>query len=156
MDYASSANTDVLAASLIAIGTFAVIFLLLSLIAYVLYVIGTWKIFTKAGVAGWKSIIPCYNVYNVYKICWKTSFFWIWFIATLVMAFATSVTSSNAAAIISYIALIVTIVLNVMQNYKLAKAFGYGIGMTLGLLFFNYIFVLILGFGSAKYQGPQE
>ena len=156
MDYASSANTDVLAASLIAIGTFAVIFLLLSLIAYVLYVIGTWKIFTKAGVAGWKSIIPCYNVYNVYKICWKTSFFWIWFIAFIVFLVASSITGSNAASGISYIALIVVMILRLIQKYKLAKAFGYGIGMTLGLLFFNYIFVLILGFGSAKYQGPQE
>ena len=153
MDYAGSANV---LGALITLGALAVIFFLLPLIYYLLYVIGTWKIFTKAGVAGWKSIIPLYNVYNVYKICWKTSFFWIWFIATLVMAFATSVTSSNAAAIISYIALIVTIVLNVMQNYKLAKAFGYGIGMTLGLLFLPEIFLLILGFGSATYQKPQE
>ncbi len=153
MDYAGSANV---LGALITLGALAVIFFLLPLIYYLLYVIGTWKIFTKAGVAGWKSIIPLYNVYNVYKICWKTSFFWIWFIAFIVFLVASSITGSNAASGISYIALIVVMILRLIQKYKLAKAFGYGIGMTLGLLFLPEIFLLILGFGSATYQKPQE
>ena len=28
---------------------------------YIILVIANWKIFTKAGEAGWKSIIPIYN-----------------------------------------------------------------------------------------------
>lgn len=42
---------------------------ILTLIAY-------WRIFTKAGVAGWKAIIPYYSGYVMFKIAWKTSVFW--------------------------------------------------------------------------------
>ncbi len=33
---------------------------------YVLQVIAYWRIFTKAGEAGWKSLIPIYNTYVQY------------------------------------------------------------------------------------------
>lgn len=36
----------------------------------------------------------------------------------------------------------------------LSKAFGRGIGTTLGLIFLSFIFIPILGFGPAQYQGP--
>lgn len=35
---------------------------------YVLLVIAQWKIFTKAGEAGWKSLIPVYNMVVLYKL----------------------------------------------------------------------------------------
>jgi hypothetical protein len=35
-----------------------------------------WKIFEKAGEAGWKSIIPIYNVYIMYKIVGMKNWFW--------------------------------------------------------------------------------
>ena len=47
---------------------------------YVLQVIANWRIFTKAGEKGWKSIIPVYNTYITYKIAWKPVFFWIFLI----------------------------------------------------------------------------
>ena len=49
---------------------------------------------------------------------------------------------------------IVNIVVGIMVNFKLAKAFGKGTGFGLGLLFLNTIFILILGFGDTKYVGP--
>ena len=33
------------------------------LAVYILLIVAWWKIFTKAGEAGWKSIIPIYNIY---------------------------------------------------------------------------------------------
>ena len=36
---------------------------------------------------------------------------------------------------------------------KLAKAFGHGAGFTVGLIFLNVIFLLILAFGSSRYLG---
>jgi hypothetical protein len=41
-----------------------------------------------------------------------------------------------------------------MVLHLLSKSFGNGIGFTLGLIFLNPIFILILGFGDAKYIGP--
>lgn len=55
------------------------IFWVLTVIWYILVVAGAWKMFEKAGEAGWKAIIPIYNMYIVYKLCWNTSLFWIWF-----------------------------------------------------------------------------
>ena len=39
----------------------SIVSVLVSIVSYVLIVIGWWKIFTKAGEAGWKSLIPFYN-----------------------------------------------------------------------------------------------
>ena len=50
--------------ALVMLGGFALIFL-------VLLVVARWKIFTKAGEAGWKSIVPIYSDYVQWKIAWK-------------------------------------------------------------------------------------
>ena len=43
----------------------------------VLTVIAWWRLFSKAGQAGWKSVVPVLNVYTLYKICWKPVYFWL-------------------------------------------------------------------------------
>ena len=48
----------------------AIVSLVVSIVVYVLLVIAMWKIFTKAGEAGWKSIIPFLNTYVLFKIAW--------------------------------------------------------------------------------------
>ena len=50
---------------------------IIKIIFYLLVVIGQWRIFEKAGENGWKSLIPIYNVYILYKIIWDTRIFWI-------------------------------------------------------------------------------
>ncbi|MGI6109126.1 MAG: DUF5684 domain-containing protein [Eubacteriaceae bacterium] len=60
---------------------------------------------------------------------------------------------------IEYIGGVVAIaggVLYIMQNLRLAKAFGKGTGFGIGLIFLNPIFMMILGFGSAEYLGNPE
>jgi hypothetical protein len=37
----------------------------------------------------------------------------------------------------------------------LAKSFGKGAGYGIGCVFLGFIFIPMLGFGSAKYIGPQ-
>lgn len=51
--------------------------------------------------------------------------------------------------------MVATMVFYVLLNYKTAKAFGKGVGFTIGLIFLQPVFLMILGFGSAQYQGPQ-
>ena len=50
---------------------------LYSLVMSILLIIGMWKIFEKANVAGWKSIIPFYGPYVEWKILRKPGFFWL-------------------------------------------------------------------------------
>ena len=102
------------------------------LIIWILLIIANWMIFTKAGEPGWKSIIPLYNVYIQYKIAWGNG--WL-FLLNIIP--------------------IVNIVISIVFEVKLAKAFGKSGAFAVGLIFLPNIFQLILGFGSARYIGPQ-
>ena len=108
------------------------IYVILSLAISVLTLVAMWKLFVKAGKAGWKCLIPFYNTYCLYDIAWGNG--WL-FLLMFVPC--------------------VNVVVGIMMLFKLAKAFGQGTGFGFGLLFLNTIFILILGFGSAEYVGPQ-
>ena len=73
------------------------------LIIGILLIIANWMIFTKAGEPGWKSIIPLYNTYIQYKIAWGNG--WL-FLLNIIP--------------------IVNIVISIVFEVKLAKAFGKG------------------------------
>ena len=55
-------------------------------------------------------------------------------------------------SIVSIAGLTVTI-LNIALNYHIAKAFGYGVGFTIGLTIIPTAFYIILGFSSDQYLG---
>ena len=95
----------------------------ITVVLWVLTIIATWRIYEKADQAGWKSIIPIYSDYIRFKITFRSGwFFLLMFIPVL------------------------NIVIYIMLQNKLAKAFGHGIGFTLGLIFLPTLFTLILGF----------
>ncbi|MBR0088498.1 MAG: hypothetical protein IJP94_01525 [Clostridia bacterium] len=132
-----------------------------SLIWYVLQVIARWKIFTKAGEKGWKAIIPVYNEFVMYKISWKTMFFWIMFALVVAGSLVSSLagTGQNANGFLLFLAFVLLIaacVIGIIQLHNLSKAFGHGAGFTVGLVLLNPIFMLILAFGSSEYKGIQD
>ena len=155
-----------LAASMAMVGLFACIY-------YVLTIIARWKIFTKAGEAGWKSIIPIYNNYVLFKITWTTKDFLIWLCSGILgaafISFSGAYTTTASGAVVAsssggnmilvilgLVALLVCLVWSIRQCFKMAAAYGKGAGFGFGLLILPTIFTLILGFGSAEYVGPQE
>lgn len=126
------------------------------IIFYVLIVVAEWKIFTKAGEEGWKSLIPIYNIYILYKISGLS--FLTWFIVPcLVIPFCAGFISSIIPVpqfITSWVVIIVSLVAAIKEICALADSFGKGTGFKVGMFFLPNIFTLILGFGSAEYQGP--
>ena len=101
------------------------------LAVYLIVAIGMWKLFTKAGIPGWHSLIPILNIYDICKIALRDS----------VVLFT-----------------ILSIILPIVFIYpciKLAKAFGKGTGFGICLFIFSFIAFPILGFGDAEYIGPQ-
>ena len=127
MDYAvygtasSSANSTLVAVTTI-----------LSVVIVALFVVANWKIFTKAGQAGWKTLIPIYNGMILFKIVYGSmgKFF-----LTIIPVFGQ----------IYYI----------ITMFRLARAFGKGTGFGFGLWLLPTIFTLILGFsGKIQYVGP--
>ncbi|HYA67589.1 MAG TPA: DUF5684 domain-containing protein [Acidimicrobiales bacterium] len=113
-----------------AIGIFVVVVLAL----VVFEVAALWFMFTKAGQPGWKVLIPVYDIYIFLKIIgrpgwWLVLWFFFWF---------------------PFVGLVVHIIVSI----DLAKSFDKGSGFAVGLIFLSFIFVPILGFGSARYAGP--
>ena len=94
-------------------------------------VVAMWKMFEKAGVEGWKAVIPFYNIYEAFKLFWGNG----WICLLLVVP-------------------VVGFIVALINYYKMAKAFGHGIGYTLGLIVLPFIFAPILGFGKDEYVGP--
>ncbi|MBQ2936366.1 MAG: hypothetical protein IJ029_06045 [Lachnospiraceae bacterium] len=109
-----------------------IVYMLFVLAISVFMVVAMWKMFTKAGKPGWGCLVPFYNNYCLFEIAFGNG--WL-FLLTFVPC--------------------VNFVFLIMLYFKLAKAFGQGVGFGFGLLFLNPIFVAILGFGNAEYIGPQ-
>ena len=105
---------------------------IVSIIVSVLLLIAWWKTFNKANEAGWKSIIPFYNMYTLVKIA-----------------------DGKGIKFLLLLIPIVDIIYGIILANRLSKAFGKSTGFTVGLIFLPVIFMLILGFGDAQYQGPQ-
>lgn len=111
-------------------GVWLFIYFMTLLAIWIISIVALWNVFEKAGESGWKSIIPFYNYFTLFKIAGING----WMFLLLFVPIAN---------------LIVTI----MLSLDVAKAFGksslFGI---FGLWIFSFIGYLILGFGDAKYQ----
>ena len=136
------------------------IYMVIALAWWILQVAANWKMFTKAGEAGWKSIIPVYGDYVSYKIAWQTTYFWVVFIlgiiASVVQGFADPNGSNTMILMIVSLIRIIAGIISILYSVKLARAFGKGTGFALGLIFLSPIFMLILGFGDARYYGADR
>ncbi len=143
--------------------TFGIIF-------YILIVIAGWKIFEKAGEAGWKSLIPIYNCYLLYKIVGMQNWFWIAIIIVplicdLIFTLNGFNPDMNSEQLQAYdfsahiwvvIALLVNgivgLVANIKHAFAMGKAFGKGTGFIIAMFLFPNICWLILGFGKDKFN----
>ncbi len=107
--------------------------LLIYLVVMVLlYIVPLWKIFVKAGQPGWASIIPIYNFYVMLQIAQKPTW---WLVLILLVPIA-------------------NIIFLIMTIHGISVNFGKDAGFTVGMILLPFIFIPILGYGSAKYT-PQ-
>lgn len=104
---------------------------LVTLAIILVLVVANWKLFTKANQPGWACLIPIYNIY-------------VW----------TQIVGRPAWWIILLFVPIVNFIVAIILCIDMAKSFGkdtlYGIGMAI----LGIIFIPMLAFGSATYQGP--
>ncbi|MCE2779389.1 MAG: DUF5684 domain-containing protein [Algoriphagus sp.] len=97
----------------------------------VLLIASMWGVFAKAGKPGWAALIPIYNLIVLLEIVGKP---WWWLLLMMIP--------------------LLNIVFAVWTYNLLSKSFGKSEGFTVGLLLLSIIFLPILAFGEAKYQGP--
>ena len=105
------------------------VFMLFTLVLYIIMIIGMWKLFEKAGREGWKSLIPIYNLYVLTEISGQNG---LLFLLILVPGVG-------------------SLIWLILVALKLAPAFGKDTGFAVGLILLPPVFYLILGFGNAQY-----
>ena len=120
---------SVSASELAGIALFFVVFFLVIVGVIVLLIISRWKIFEKAGVSGWKSLIHIYGQVKLLEITNLP----LWWIVLIFLPF-------------------VNIVVAIILARRLAGVFGKGVGFTWGLVLLPFVFYPILAFGGPMYS----
>jgi hypothetical protein len=105
--------------------------LVIYLAAFVLWFVGFYKVFEKAGRPGWEGLIPVYNMYILAVEIAKKEI--LWFVLLLIPC------------------------VNIYAGYVIGKDIAHGFGkeesFAIGLAILPIIFYPILGFGSAQWRG---
>jgi len=95
-----------------------------------LIIVALWVVFKKAGQAGWKSLVPIYNMYILLLIAGVPGWW-------LIMLFIP----------------LVGLVFHLLAMLALAGKFGKGTLFGIGLFFLPIIFYPLLAFGGARHEG---
>lgn len=140
------------------LGISIAVILIIALIWIIIQIIATWRIFEKAGEGGWKSIIPFYNEYTLFRITFKQKYVaWIFLIGSLASTVLTVMMWGNKdPGMMKTVKDILVMVLGVMllvRCFMLSKAFGHGFWFGLGIVFMERIYRMILGFSHDEYVG---
>ena len=114
-------------------GAIGLVVLLIYLVILIGAIAGGWKVFAKAGEPGWAILVPIYNIIVFLKICGRP----LWWIVLMLIPF-------------------VSIVISIILCLDLAKKFGKGAGYAVGLFLLGFIFLPMLGFGDAQYEGDSD
>jgi hypothetical protein len=92
-----------------------------------------WLTYEKARQPGWGALVPLYNLYLLCLMGGRPGW---WVILMLVPG--------------------VNLVVAPMVLHGVSRAFGFGAGMTLMLIFLPFLAFPRLGFGNAAYQPPAD
>ena len=103
---------------------------LIGLLIALVAVVSLWKIFSKAGQPGWAAIVPFYNAYTLCKVAGKPGWWLILFF-------------------VPFVNFIILILVGIGVAERFGKSAGFGVGIAL----LGIVFLPILAFGDARYQG---
>lgn len=147
---------------------------ILSILTWVFTAICWWKVFTKANIAGWKAIVPFYCDYNRFKLAGKKN----WYLPYLFFTIAKQLYSIAAVVLLignfieflqdgtfnpsgiemkatSWGLTLLIVVFDVYVGRYIAKKFGKSNAFGIGLGVIPIVFVPVLAFGKAEYEGKE-
>lgn len=130
---ATSIDAGTAAAAATGVTAFFIIFFTIFLAIIAFMIVAQWKLFKKAGRNGWEAIVPIYNGYVLFEICGYPG----WYIFL---------------SFIPFVGSIIVFVFTIMAYISLAKKFGKDEGFGILTIFFPYVCIPILAFGSATYD----
>lgn len=115
-------------------GSVSPVVMLVYLAVVVAAIVAMWKMFEKADEEGWKSLIPLYNTYTLFRIAGRNG----WGFLLLLVPFVNVV-------------VLLVVAIDLAKHFGKSTAFG-----VVGLWLFSIVGYMILGFGDAKYVGPKH
>lgn len=127
-----SLSNDVLASAVFG-GLFSIMIvsIILSVVIWVFLIISQWKVFEKAWLPGWWTLIPFYNIYLTFKLWWRPGGWTRWVLFFPVLA-----------------------VLMIVVNFDIAKRFNKHRAFGLWLWFLPIVFIPILAFDKKSKRTP--
>ncbi len=111
---------------------FLIVWLLIMALA-IFVLVAQWHLYKKANRPGWAAIVPFYNMYVLTDIAWGNG--WLFFLLFIPIG---------------------NLVFSIWTCVKLARVFGKSGGYGVGLVFLPFVFIPMLAFGKAQYEGPSE
>ena len=133
MDYTTEQYEAMSAATNGGVQGLLVVYVIAAIVLCIIYVASMWKLFTKAGEAGWKSLIPIYDVYILFKIVY-----------------------GNGLKFLFLIIPVLNVITEIAIMLRLAKVYGKGAGFGVALFLFSPIALPVLAFGKSEYEGPVD
>ena len=133
--YSTTPSTGELAGIIGVILGFGIVFWIVCIALLVLTIIARWKVFKKANIDAWESLIPIHSDIVELQLGGVKTY---WYFLNLVV-----------------ICGIGPIIFAFWKGIALAKAFGKGVGFGILLTILPFIGYPILAFGSAEYVGTQ-
>ena len=128
--YTTTTTTGTASAGML--GALIVAMLVTVLVAWAVVAVAGWKIFEKAGVEGWKALIPFYSTYLLLEVAGY----------------------NGLLMFLIFVPYVGSLVVAIFLALGLAKNFGKSVLFAIfGLLIFSIVGYLMLAFGSDKYLG---
>lgn len=134
-------NMNVLSSFAMFFGVFSFFFIIIVIALLILYLVGLWNLFQKAGRKGWEAIIPFYNSWVLVEIAGLT-----WWYALLIIL-SSIIHEGN----ISFILSLGSTVANFFVFYNISKKLHRDTGFAILMTLFPFIMVPFVGL-SNSYQ----
>ena len=118
----------------------------------ILTIVGLFKLYNKLGEPAWKSLIPIYDEYILYKRVYSVKAFIIYTLCDIVSS--ACLTEEYPGLVIMLLGIVTGVAVIVIQfkfAKEFAKAFGQGAGFTALTFFMPSVAYLIVGY-SDKYN----
>lgn len=119
-------------------------------------VIVLWRIFRKAGIPGWISLIPFYNSVKLYNVCGMSGFWVVLNILASVVAEMSVVNMSDGMLIFLWVVCAANLLITIREGYRLGKMFGKGFLFRIFSAIFMPVAALIIAFDNSKWRDPDS
>lgn len=125
------------------VGIHMTIFLIIVIVIGLLWLIGKWKLYKKAGKKGWEAIVPFYSEWIYVEIAGLEWWYFLFLIAGNIANLINEDSSSlsSAASIISYFGLF-------LCNYNISKKLNKNLLFAILMTLFPFIMIPLIGFSN--------